>query len=256
MCCISTDGNGTLGPGTEQPLRIDGGEKRSTIIQVTSLNVLLGGGVNKLERKVIPNIAILISITRAGKLLPETSELGRGIFWGRLRINTPGRLANQGEPLLPFSASIGGDKILLFAEKDLIRHILNVAGTMRGQGSVACESRVSTIGLCGYSDGLLGQLARLGIVQGTTGGSRGSKSTSSVVQTVKSLANLRPDTIGTNKDVSVCLGAILESGANSPAISQILKGLDSRLDPDGALGEAIFDQNLLNDGPVNNDGGR
>mmetsp|Transcript_22688 Transcript_22688/g.65356 ORF Transcript_22688/g.65356 Transcript_22688/m.65356 type:complete len:317 (-) Transcript_22688:160-1110(-) len=73
---------------------------------------------------------------------------------------------------------------------------------------------------------------------------------------MQGLANLRPDSIGTDEDIGVCLGSIFKSGADPLSVSQILKGLHSRLDPDGALGYAVFDQNLLNDGPIDDDGGR
>mmetsp|Transcript_22688 Transcript_22688/g.65357 ORF Transcript_22688/g.65357 Transcript_22688/m.65357 type:complete len:242 (-) Transcript_22688:1237-1962(-) len=138
--CISTDGNGTLGPGAQQPLGVDGGKEGSTIVQVTSLDVILRRGVDQLEGKVIPNVAIGISITGAGKFLPETSKFGRGILWCGFGIDTASRFANEGKPLLSLPASVGGDKVLLLTEEDLIRHILNVAGPMRGQGGIASES--------------------------------------------------------------------------------------------------------------------
>ena len=100
--------------------------------------------------KVVPHIAILVARFFVVEFVQQSTEFGVGIVGRRFGIDTPRRFPDQREPLLPISTTIGADKVLVFAQQDLVRHLFNVAGLVFGQGSVASKSRIPSIRIGGH----------------------------------------------------------------------------------------------------------
>ncbi|KAL7540003.1 hypothetical protein ACHAWF_006580 [Thalassiosira exigua] len=252
---VSAQRHRPLRPRAPQPPRIQRRQQRRAVVQIPSLDVLLGGGLDELQRERIPDVPVVVAVARARELLPESGELGVRVVGGGLRVHAPRRLADEREPLLSLPSPVRAHEVLLLPQQDLIRHRLDVRRPVGREGGVAREPRVPTIGATGDVDRVPREATSLGVVQRSPGGAGGGEPSRPVREAVELLPDLGPDAVGAHEDVGVGLRAVLEGGDDAASATEVFVGRDARLDPDGALGEAVLDQDLLDDGTVHDDRG-
>ena len=83
-------------------------------------------GVDQLERKVVPHVPVGVAVG-ARELLAQARQLWVRVVGRRLGVDAARGLADERKPLLPLAAAVGGDEVLLLAE----RRILDVRAARR-----------------------------------------------------------------------------------------------------------------------------
>ena len=126
---------------------------------------------------------------------------------------------------------------------------------MLAKGSVASETRKTTVGPASHEDTVLRHSPSLPLVKGTPSSPRSCSAVSTLVQAVELLTDGTPNTIGANKNVTVGNASILQDDLDAPTLPKLLVTLDATLDSDGVLRYAVVQQDLLDDWAVDDDCG-
>ena len=111
---------------------------------------------------------------------------------------------------------------------------------MRRERRVAREARVAPVRLRRDAHRVLGQLARLGVVERAARRARRREAARALGEAVQVLADLRPDAVGADEHVGVRLRAVGERRDHAAAVAQVLVALDARLDAHRSRGEACM----------------
>ena len=139
---VAADGDAAVGPGAPPPLQVQVVEERRAVVEVAALDVALRRRLDELEREAVPDLAVGVGRVdvAVGELAAEPVELGRRVLGRRLGVDAARGLADEREPLLALAAAVGRDEVLLLAEQDLVRDVLDVGRAVRRERGVAREA--------------------------------------------------------------------------------------------------------------------
>mmetsp|Transcript_16457 Transcript_16457/g.42654 ORF Transcript_16457/g.42654 Transcript_16457/m.42654 type:complete len:332 (+) Transcript_16457:421-1416(+) len=248
---VAGDRDRPVGPRAQPARRV--AQQRRAVVQVTPLHLRLRRRVDEFECEAVPDIAIRITRGLVGELAPQPVELGRRALWGRVLILAARRRADEGEPLLPVAACIRGHEVLVLAEQDLVRDLLDVGCSVLAQRRVAREPGEAPPRFRRDRDRVARNLPLLGIVDCTASRARRGKAAGALVEPKHLLAHGRPDPVGTHEDVRIRDRPVLERGLDaSPFAEHFVLG-DAAADAHRARWEAVLDKDLLDHRPVHHD---